>query len=71
MKKRDVVALKIFLLKKGLTQTGIANELGEKIAYVNKTILGERHNRKVLSYLLEKGCPKKYLALPKDMEKTT
>ena len=68
MKKRNVQKIKIWLLKKKITQVDIIRELGEEQTYVNKTINGLRNNRKVLAYLRENGCPVSYLALPKDME---
>ena len=33
------------------------------------TIEGHENNRRVLSWLAEKGCPDQFLALPEDMEK--
>jgi hypothetical protein len=35
---------------------------------VSNTLAGRVDNKKVLGYLLEKGCPQKYLGLPKDMQ---
>lgn len=34
---------------------------------VIETLSGKRNNRKVLQYLLEKGCPADYLDLPEDL----
>lgn len=65
--KRNVVELKVWMLRKGLREQDIVRETGEDQTYVNKTLLGTRHNRVVLRYLLDKGCPANYLALPKDM----
>lgn len=36
---------------------------------VSNTISGHEDNRRVLGYLLEKGCPAEWLALPADMQK--
>jgi len=36
-----------------------------------ETLTGVRDHRQVLRYLLEKGCPAKYLALPNDMKEAT
>lgn len=33
-----------------------------------ETLTGVRDHREVLRYLLEKGCPAEYLALPNDMK---
>ncbi len=69
-KKRNTIEIKRWMLKKGIAQVDICREVGaEEHSNVSKTISGTRHNAKVLTYLLEKGCPKKYLApLPKSME---
>ncbi len=58
------------MLRKRLRECDIVRETGEEQSYVNKTLRGIRHNRKVLQYLLNKGCPAKYLALPEDMTET-
>lgn len=34
---------------------------------ISFTLSGTKHNRQVLAYLLEKGCPAEYLDLPKNM----
>ena len=36
---------------------------------ISDTMRGKRNHRQVLQYLLDKGCPAEYLALPKDMRK--
>lgn len=70
MKKRDVMGLKIWLLKKNISHTAIAKATGEDRSYTTKTINGSRNNKVVLQYLLNRGCPKRYLEpLPKDMTK--
>ena len=35
---------------------------------ISFTLSGAKHNRRVLAYLLQRGCPEEYLALPKDMK---
>lgn len=55
------------MLRNGLRESDIVQATGEDQTYVNKTLMGTRNNRVVLRYLLEKGCPTKHLALPKDM----
>lgn len=35
---------------------------------VANTLAGRRSNRRVLQYLIEKGCPVEYLDLPKPIE---
>lgn len=65
--QRNSTEIKVWMLRNGLREHDIVQETGEDQTYVNKTLLGTRNNRVVLRYLLEKGCPVKYLALPKDM----
>lgn len=68
MKKRNVEKIKIWMLRKKISQADIIRATNEEQTYVNKTINGKRNNRKALAYLVDKGCPVSYLALPKDME---
>ena len=68
--KRNVTELKVWMLRNGLRECDIVRETGEEQTYVNKTLMGKKHNRRVLQYLLDKGCPVKHLALPKDMTET-
>lgn len=66
-KQRNSTEIKVWMLRNGLREHDIVQATGEEQTYVNKTLLGSRNNRVVLRYLLEKGCPAEYLALPKDM----
>jgi hypothetical protein len=36
---------------------------------VSDTLRGRRDHRRVLRYLIERGCPSEFLALPEDMRK--
>lgn len=68
-KKRNTLAIWFWMKRNGYSYTGIARDLG----YTNhmsvwRTVHGEKNIRKVLRYLVEKGCPKSHLCLPKDME---
>ena len=59
-----------WLVERGIRQASIQRELRQKsIAQVNETLQGARNDRKVLRYLLDLGCPEKYLDLPADMHK--
>ena len=69
--KRNVTEIKVWMIRKGLRECDIVRETGEGQTYVNKTLMGKKNNRRVLQYLLDKGCPAKYLALPKDMMEAT
>lgn len=67
MKKRNVVELKCWMLRKRIREVDIVRATGQEGTYVNKTLNGHKNNRVVLQYLIDKGCPKKHLALPQDM----
>lgn len=66
--KRNKVEIDVWMKRNGLRAVDIQRDLGFK-AYktVFSTISGEENNRKVLAWLLEKGCPEKHLDLPDDM----
>lgn len=66
--KRNVKKLKIWMIENDLREKDIVVETGQERTYVNKTINGHKNNRVVLQYLIDKGFPKKYLALPADMK---
>jgi hypothetical protein len=65
---RRVKDIKIWMLRNDIKEADIVRATEVEQSYVNKTINGTRNNREVLRYLLEQGCPARYLALPKDME---
>lgn len=69
MKKRNTTEIKVWMVRRKLRETDIVQATQVEQTYVNKTINGSRHNRAVLEFLRANGCPVKYLALPKDMEK--
>jgi hypothetical protein len=48
----------------------IAADTGVQYSNVSNTLADRRHDRQVLWYLVDKGCPVKFLALPADMEET-
>lgn len=66
--KRNVKKLKIWMIENDLRVKDIVEQTGEERTYVTKTINGQKHNRVVLQYLINKGFPKRYLALPDDMK---
>lgn len=66
--KRNVKQIKIWMLRKGLREKDIVAATGEDQRFVNKTLNGHRNNRKVLQFLMDSGCPERYLALPADMQ---
>ncbi len=58
MKRNGLSVGKIQLALEYKTHTGISN-----------TLSGREHLRRVLQYLMDKGCPVEYLDLPADMER--
>lgn len=68
--KRDSVEIRVWLQRQGIRLVTIQKALGFKDnKTVWATIEGRENNRRVLSWLKEKGCPEKYLFLPGDMRK--
>ena len=55
------IEIKKWMLDQGLTQVEIAKELGVSKSLVNKCISGSRKNPDVITALVERGCPEKYL----------
>jgi 1,2-phenylacetyl-CoA epoxidase PaaB subunit len=68
VKRRNVKQIKIWMVRRDLREKDIVAATGEERTYVNKTLNGLRNNRVVLQYLVDQGCPAKYLALPADMQ---
>ncbi|MFA5718899.1 MAG: hypothetical protein WC952_14400 [Desulfobulbaceae bacterium] len=66
-RKRNVKEIKIWMIRNDVREIDIIKATGQEPTYVNKTINGTRDNRVVLRWLLEKGCPQRYLGLPDDM----
>lgn len=67
---RNTIEIEIWMkrTKPRLSVTEIQRALGfANHGTVSNTLAGRKHNRKVLQYLLDKGCPAKYLDLPEDM----
>lgn len=70
MMKRNSVEIRVWLKRNGIKLVTIQAALGYRDnKTVWATIEGHEHNRKVLSWLEENGCPLKYLALPDDMRR--
>lgn len=66
-RKRNIKAIKIWMIRNDLREIDIIGATGQEQTYVNKTLRGLKNNRVVLQYLLNRGCPAKYLALPDNM----
>lgn len=67
MRKRNATEIRVWMIRNGIREADIVRTTGVEQTYVNKTLHGHRNNRKVLRYLLDQGCPAKYLGLPTDM----
>ncbi len=68
--KRNSVEIRVWLKRNGFKLATIQKALGYRDnKTVWATIEGQENNRKVLSWLKEQGCPRKYLALPDDMRR--
>lgn len=67
---RRSIDIKVWMLRNGYSVESIRKALGyAKHTQVSLTVSGKGNNRRVLRYLQEKGCPERFLNLPKDMEK--
>ena len=68
MSKRNTVEIKVWMVRNGIRPEDIRRELGYRDSkVVRATLYGEESNRKVLRWLLDKGCPAEMLALPEQM----
>jgi hypothetical protein len=67
--KRNKVEIKVWLERAGFRQVDIQNDLQmNSNVQISETLRGTRSDRRVLQWLIDKGCPKKFLALPDDMK---
>ncbi len=65
---RDRQKARVWMLENHVRLVDIQRELEHKSnTQVVETLQGWRNHRKVLEFLLEKGCPAQFLDLPKDM----
>ena len=53
----DTVGVKIWLVIKGIRQVDISNELNVSKTLVWMTIHNKTNNRRVIDWLIDKGCP--------------
>lgn len=66
---RNSTEIRVWMLRNGHTVESIRLALGHaNHTPVSLTISGKEDTRSVLRYLVDQGCPAKYLNLPKDME---
>lgn len=65
---RNTIEINVWMKRNGWSVTKIQKELGMKAhVMVSNTINGKLNHRKVLRFLIEKGCPAELLNLPEDM----
>lgn len=68
--KRNKVEIEVWMKRNGLRAVDIQRDLGFRThKTVWDTLCGNENNRKVLAWLIDKGCPDKHLDLPDDMRK--
>lgn len=66
--KRNSIEIRVWMQRNGFRLATIQKSLGFRDnKTVWATIEGRENNRRVLSWLHEKGCPEKHLALPEDL----
>lgn len=58
------INVKIWLLKNKIQQIEIARSLSVSRNLVWKTINGKERNGRVVQWLIDHGCPEKYLDMP-------
>lgn len=67
---RNRIEIEIWMKRKEVTVVSIQRALRFiNHGTVSNTIAGRKNNRKVLQYLLNRGCPARFLDLPPDMRK--
>lgn len=65
---RNTIQIKIWMLHNNIKCVDIQRAFGMRsMTQAWGTINGDRSDRRVLAWLLEHGCPARYLDLPGDM----
>jgi prolyl-tRNA editing enzyme YbaK/EbsC (Cys-tRNA(Pro) deacylase) len=67
-RKRKPWAIKEYLHEQGHSMSSVAKKIGVSAVQVRKTIVGDDDSQRVLSALVEMGCPIKLLGLPDSMK---
>ena len=67
-RNRNHWGIRAYLAEIGKNMRMVADDLGVASSLVQDTVRGIKNNRRVLAYLLELGCPRKYLSLPPDLD---
>lgn len=59
-----------WMVRMGYSVKEIQDDLRQRShAQVSLTLSGDRHDRRVLHWLLKKGCPERYLKLPEGLRR--
>lgn len=61
---RQSLQIKAWMVLSEIKQADVATALGVSRTHVNAVISGNRNSRRVLKYLLKKGCSAEWLAIP-------
>lgn len=67
-RNRKPWAIREFLYEQGHTMASLAKEVGVSAVQARKTIMGDDDSQRVLTALVEMGCPAKLLSLPESMK---
>jgi len=64
------IKARVWMLNKNIRSVDIQRALEMKSHnLVSETMTGKRNNRRVLQYLVKRGCPVEYLDIPEKMRK--
>lgn len=72
MKGRDSKEIRKWMIDTGISVADIARELKVSPTLVSLTLTAEKNrknNRAILRYVLQRGCPARFLDLPKELRK--
>jgi len=64
---RNRLEIKIWMIRNRIKQKDVEKGARVTQSTVSKTLSGDINTRSVLRFLLDKGCPAEFLALPEDM----
>jgi len=57
----NTIKIKVWLTENGFTQAEIARQLGVTRGLVWMTVHGQNRNGRVISWLIDKGCPRQFI----------
>ncbi|KAF1073588.1 hypothetical protein ACQ0P8_04200 [Halodesulfovibrio aestuarii] len=67
-RNRKPWAIREYLHGQGHTMASVAKKIGVSAVQVRKTIIGDDDSQRVLTALVDLGCPQKFLSLPDSMK---